>query len=557
MMAADDAEPTFFGQGGRGRCLDFFALGPELAPLAGQMTRHKDTHIYGHCPVSLHLSHSVKLRAVTVLKRPRVPKGPPVFGEGPLCKAIEEEMAEFAKPSPIFGNMTEVRESYRVETEARWARWNELSEKWRWASITGKEPPAAAKGHGAIPMLVKRDLRPHEAKLEFTDLDFCELALVTVLRRLEHVVGLLDKHGERSREEARGHLAALGRGHWNKTTRCEQWRERIDSLSHCGNSPCDLTLLQSRQLLEDLRLFVTKVNNERKQERIVPGKKLCEKALQGSMATEYRWLRRKTTDQVLAIHAPNGEITQDPEKVAEGAIRAWADLWRAQLARPGDEEECVQDSLDDLPLPPLSVQEIRVCLALDSWTTAELKSLPNVALQGLLHLYGRFEALGCFPPGAQCVLKHWHPLQGLPCVLQAQKVPVAGLAKTEKLDMVLGLRAQERGSGCGMAGAFRDGKMRRRRVGAVRKCCLTVRNATKGFGSTWQRKGCLRQFFREEWGVSLWPNTGPLGPWRQLGRLLGGTKQEVVSSLDAVSRQTSCPWLMLHTHRRSLQVRKS
>ena len=42
---------------------------------------------------------------------------------------------------------------------------------------------------------------------------------------------------------------------------------------------------------------------------------------------------------------------------------------------------------------------------MDSWTTAELKSLPNVALQGLLHLFGRFEALGSFPPGAQCVLE--------------------------------------------------------------------------------------------------------------------------------------------------------
>ena len=126
------------------------------------------------------------------------------------------------------------------------------------------------------------------------------------------------------------------------------------------------------------------------------------------MVTTYRWLR-----QVLAIPVPNGEITQDPEKVAEGAIRAWAELWNTRQALPGGVEKDAQDSLDDLPLPPLSVQQLRACLAqpagegkgVDSWTTAELKSLPNVALQGLLHLYGRFEALVSFPPGAQCVLE--------------------------------------------------------------------------------------------------------------------------------------------------------
>ena len=48
LMAADEAEPTFHGPGGCGRCLNFFALGPELAPLAGRMLRLDDTHIYGH-----------------------------------------------------------------------------------------------------------------------------------------------------------------------------------------------------------------------------------------------------------------------------------------------------------------------------------------------------------------------------------------------------------------------------------------------------------------------------------------------------------------------------
>ena len=113
-----------------------------------------------------------------------------------------------------------MREEYRLETEAKWIRWNELAERWRWASITGEEPPAAAKGHGRVPTLVKRDLRPHEAKLEFSDLDFCELALVTVTRRLEHVVGILDRQGVRGWKQVQGHLLTLGRGHWRKTGRC-------------------------------------------------------------------------------------------------------------------------------------------------------------------------------------------------------------------------------------------------------------------------------------------------------------------------------------------------
>ena len=67
-------------------------------------------------------------------------------------------------------------------------------------------------------------------------------------------------------------MAALGKGHWKKTTRGEIWRERIESLTHCGNARCDLILLQSRELLEHLRNHLVKVNEERKQERIAAWK---------------------------------------------------------------------------------------------------------------------------------------------------------------------------------------------------------------------------------------------------------------------------------------------
>ena len=99
-----------------------------------------------------------------------------------------------------------------LETEAKWIRWNELAERWRWASITGEEPPAAAKGHGRVPTLVKRDLRPHEAKLVFSDLDFCELSLVTATRRLEHLVGILDRHGMNGLEAGPRAPAESGQG---------------------------------------------------------------------------------------------------------------------------------------------------------------------------------------------------------------------------------------------------------------------------------------------------------------------------------------------------------
>ena len=36
----------------------------------------------------------------------------------------------------------------------------------------------------------------------------------------------------------------------------------------CGNARSEQTLLLSRELLEDLRLYLVKVNNERKQERV-------------------------------------------------------------------------------------------------------------------------------------------------------------------------------------------------------------------------------------------------------------------------------------------------
>ena len=88
-MAADEAKPTFLGSAGRGRCLDYFVVGPELSALVGQLSGHMDSHIYGHCPVSIHLRHSVELRAVSVLSRLRVPKGLQEHTEGPLCVAIE------------------------------------------------------------------------------------------------------------------------------------------------------------------------------------------------------------------------------------------------------------------------------------------------------------------------------------------------------------------------------------------------------------------------------------------------------------------------------------
>ena len=169
------------------------------------------------------------------------------------------------------------------------------------------------------------------------------------------------------------------------------------ALGRCRSEQHKHALVLSRELLNDIRASLTSLNSERKQERIIAWKKWCESALQGS--------------QVIAIHDTKGELT--PERVAEGALQAWAGLWRAHQAVPEAQGTFVQDSLDDAPLPALKVQDLRACLAqpagqgkgVDSWTGAELKSLPQVALQGLVHLYGRFEALGSFPPGAQCVLE--------------------------------------------------------------------------------------------------------------------------------------------------------
>ena len=382
LVAADEAKPTFLGPAGRGRCLDYFVVGPELSALVGKVSRHMDTHIYGHCPVSIFLRHSVELRAVSVLSRPRVPKGHQKHAEDPLCVAIEAEMREFALPwfSPVIRGERDVREEYRRETEAKWIRWNELAERWRWVSITGEEPPAAAKGHGRVPTLSREILRPHEAKLVFSDLDFCELALVTVTRRLEHVVGGLDRRGMNSWKQVQGHLLKLGEGHWRRFERCAKWRERIDALVHCQREQHEHALGLGRELLEDLRADLTRLNSERKQERITAWKKWCESALQGSMVTAYQWLRRKSTAQVIAIPDTSGELTQDPERVAEGALQAWAGLWRAHQTIPEAQGSFVQDSLDDAPLPALTVQDLRACLAqpagqgkgVDSWTGAEL-----------------------------------------------------------------------------------------------------------------------------------------------------------------------------------------
>ena len=85
--------------------------------------------MYGHCPVSIYLRHSVELRAVSVLSR------------------------------------HEVRERYRLETETKWIRWNELAERWRWVSIIGEEPPADAKGCGIAADVLYMVNAPHAQRL--------------------------------------------------------------------------------------------------------------------------------------------------------------------------------------------------------------------------------------------------------------------------------------------------------------------------------------------------------------------------------------------------------
>ena len=112
LVAADEPKPTCLGLAGRGRRLAFFVFGPELSALVGLVYKHMDIHIYGHCPVSIYLRHSFELREVSVLSR------------------------------------HDVRERHRLEMEAKWTRWNELAERWRWASISGEEPLADAEGCG-------------------------------------------------------------------------------------------------------------------------------------------------------------------------------------------------------------------------------------------------------------------------------------------------------------------------------------------------------------------------------------------------------------------------
>ena len=98
---------------------------------------------------------------MSVLSSPRVPKGNPEHGDGVFC--AEKEMSEIALPGAPRSWENEARGRL---AEAQWIRWNELMERWRWASVIGE------RSH----LRRERDLRAHEAKLEFTDLDFCELA---------------------------------------------------------------------------------------------------------------------------------------------------------------------------------------------------------------------------------------------------------------------------------------------------------------------------------------------------------------------------------------------
>ena len=77
----------------------------------------------------------------------------------------------------------------------------------------------------------------------------------------ERSFGILDRHRVSGWRQVQGHLLNLGRGHWRKTGRCEQWRERIDTLSRCRSEQHEHALVLSREL-NDLRASPTKLNSE-------------------------------------------------------------------------------------------------------------------------------------------------------------------------------------------------------------------------------------------------------------------------------------------------------
>ena len=220
-----------------------------------------------------HLRHAIEPGAVSVTSRPRVPEGTPEHEDGHIFSVIEKEMSEIALPwaSPIIRERG-TREAYRAEAEAQRIRWNELTERWRWASVTGKEPPAAKK-------------RPQSPRSQAGIHGLGFLRAGVTVRRLEHVVGL-SKRGDQGHERARGWLR------WAEDTgsRREAMARRIEILSRRRDAPLAQTLLPSRALAEDIRLSLVKVNTARKQER----KKWCENELQRSMLRTSGEVRPRT-----------------------------------------------------------------------------------------------------------------------------------------------------------------------------------------------------------------------------------------------------------------------
>ena len=135
---------------------------------------------------------------------------------------------------------------------------------------------------------------------------------------------------------------------------------RIEILSRRRGAPHAQTLLPSRALAEDIRLSMVKVNSARKQEMLTG--KSGENADHGPSARSLpKWRRAyPRPGEGRGGHSSLGRALAQQE--------------------PGATGENTPDSLD-LPLPPLTVQDLRACLAqpagegkgVDRWTSAELK----------------------------------------------------------------------------------------------------------------------------------------------------------------------------------------
>ena len=387
-------------QGG-GTCLDFFLLGPLVRGALRGASRRLDSPIATHYPVELGLVGLKGRGHRLVLQRPKeLPASLPEWSACAAARRVALDFEELAR---------RLRDA-EVSLEEGFQLWSELGEKHALALATGSEEvPREYRGRGVAPVRVSRPSRPKlEEETEGRGQDLSHAKLGAIRRRLEEVVSLKRGASARAEAAAAGILRRVARsaGAWLPQAYKAAWLERL-----AGAEGASLGLLE--QWAEELRAEHSRLQKENEARGRQAWQDFCMHTLGRSWGPLARWVRAcpMLSPQSATV---DGEITFQPDAVAEEALRQWSGLW---LPEGGPSRQDALEALEAVraaPLLPVAPGRLRAAArkragagrGTDHWGPTEMADLPREAFEALSLLLHEVEVQGAFPPSLRYSVTH-------------------------------------------------------------------------------------------------------------------------------------------------------